>query len=390
MNLKTAWLKTYLRYPIDIRRANEYLAGADDVPDWGPRARTIVVDIHTPQLLFDCGRHLNCIAQHAAAAGSPFVLRCSKLLLAAVARKLYGPELLSNANVQWIEEFSDCPSDAFVLTDAPERTESLAAVAMMIGSDSPAGSMVMPYPMHHRTLQQLPTTNLRKLRSLGQPEGRSGLFFAGRLKDNYQKSQIDSRFGVVNRLDVIGTLRHQFPERILSHPVGSDANEQLTLAGNPQSITLVDSAQVAIDASDWLPTLARYDLFVCSPGVCQPMCHNVIEAMSVGTIPLIEYGDRFSPALTDSVNAVRFRGTDGLAAAVRRIDAMTPNQISELRRGVAEYYDRHLCGDAFLANLRDLPAGQRPETLSMPFHDVNLFRHDTLADDRVGKQTAAA
>ena len=51
MNLKTAWLKTYLRYPIDIRRANEYLAGADDVPDWGPRARTIVVDKHTPQLL---------------------------------------------------------------------------------------------------------------------------------------------------------------------------------------------------------------------------------------------------------------------------------------------------------------------------------------------------
>ena len=390
MNLKTAWLKTYLRYPVDIRRAHDYLARTDHDSGSGAVARSIVVEMHTPQLLFDCGRHLNCLAEHASAAGSPFVLCCSKLLLAAVARKLYGPELLSSPNVHWIERFQDSPDGALVLTDSPERTRATRSIAMMIGRDTHAGSTVMPYPMHHRTLQQLPVTDLRQLQSRGRCEGRGGLFFAGRLKDNYKESKIESRFGVVNRLNVIATLRHQFADRIHSRPAASGATGHLSEHGGPTSVTLVDSRRVAIDAAEWLSTLARYDFFVCCPGVCQPMCHNVIEAMSVGTIPLIEYGDRFSPQLTDSVNAVMFRGTDGLAAAVRRIDLMTPGEISGLRRRVAEYYERHLRGDQFLAALRDSPAGQRPEILSMPFHDRNFFRHDVDAKSNTKNPAAAA
>ena len=109
MNLTTAWLKSYVRYPWDVRRAKSYLENGKtgDKSDESLLSvdtfhRPIVVELHTPQLLFDCGRHLNCVAMHARLAGSPFYLRCSKVLLAGIARKLYGRELLSMLDLSLI------------------------------------------------------------------------------------------------------------------------------------------------------------------------------------------------------------------------------------------------------------------------------------------------
>ena len=101
------------------------------------------------------------------------------------------------------------------------------------------------------------------------------------------------------------------------------------------------------------------------------MCHNVIEAMSVGTIPILEYGDRFHPALTDDVNAICFRGSLGLVEAINRIDSLSAEKIRQLRQTVIAYFDKHLHGVKFLAELRDATTAS---AVSMPFHSKNLFQ----------------
>ncbi|EMI17354.1 ATPase [Rhodopirellula maiorica SM1] len=138
-------------------------------------------------------------------------------------------------------------------------------------------------------------------------------------------------------------------------------------------IRLQDSAETPIAPSQWLPFLAQHRFFVCCPGAAQPMCHNLIEAMSVGTIPLIEYGDRLRPQLTDGENAICFRGADGLRDAIDRIHQLSASRLDEMSQSAAAYYDNHLCGKTFLAAFRDGTLDLTKRQIVMPFHSENFF-----------------
>jgi hypothetical protein len=140
-----------------------------------------------------------------------------------------------------------------------------------------------------------------------------------------------------------------------------------------QPIVLADSRVQSIAASQWLTTLAKTRFFVCCPGASQPMCHNLIEAMSVGTVPLIEYGDRVTPQLRDGENAICFQGKAGLLNAIDRIDQLSSDEMLRLSRGAARFYDEHLCGKNFLAALRDGRLDLSSRRICMPFHDRNFY-----------------
>lgn len=365
MTLRMMWFKSIVRFPIDIRRAESLLLQARPREQNTPLpGRAIVLEMRTPQLQFDCGRHLNAIAIHAKMISSPFYLRCSRVLFAAIARKLFGPELLTDNNLTWLAPTDATPDDALVLHDSIETLPSnlnddrCTHSQLMIGRDTIDGSWVMPYPMHPHTLSRLAAVDMTALR--GTPD-RCGIFFAGRLKANY--THVRNHFGVMNRLEMIESLRANFAPQV---------TDRIDIASHKNSIVLVDAKTQGLSSEDWLPTLASFNFFVCCPGVCQPMCHNAVEAMSVGTIPLIEYADRFSPALVDGVNAICFSGPQGLIDAVKRIQRLSAVDIDRLRRGVVAYYETHLRGDRFLAKLRD--TSERVSLVSMPFHDTNFFR----------------
>lgn len=367
MTLTKMWLKSLVRFPLDLRRAEACLRQRPQ-----PREtvtydrRAVVLEMTTPQLQFDCGRHLNALAIHTRMIGSPFYVRCSRVLLAAMARKLFGRDLLLDTNFHWLRPDEPLPENAVVLRDGVTRPTlcgdggSHSHARLMIGRDCVPGADVMPYPMHPHTLARLPAVDLPSLRQIPHPRG---IFFAGRLKTNYVN--VRNRFGVMNRLEMIQCLRENFADRVRNR---FDVHE------SEQSITLVDAKTQGLSSEEWLPTLARHAFFVGCPGVCQPMCHNVIEAMSVGTIPILEYGDRFTPELSDGVHAICFQGPEGLVDAVRRIDRMTAFEIQHMRGQVSAYYEEHLRGDRFLAEIRDRAPGSHDMLISMPFHDVNFFQ----------------
>jgi hypothetical protein len=144
---------------------------------------------------------------------------------------------------------------------------------------------------------------------------------------------------------------------------GVIAGKGVGLAGGTEFKHLMHGA-------DWLPTLASTSFFLCCPGAAQPMCHNVIEAMSVGAIPVIEYADRFVPSLQDNVNAICFRGTGRFCDALDRIDQLSAEQVQRIRANVIDYYDRYLRGDQFLRNICNANVAK----VSMPFNNKNFFR----------------
>jgi len=97
-----------------------------------------------------------------------------------------------------------------------------------------------------------------------------------------------------------------------------------------------------IKPEQWLQFVGQSDFFMCFSGTDYPICHNSIEAMAVGTIPIIAYGDWFDPQLEHGKNAIIYSDQDDLIQKIKIVMKMSLKDIQELRRGVIEYYDNFL------------------------------------------------
>lgn len=373
-------IKSFVRYPVDICRARRLLSGRPLLPE-PLTERPIVLDLCTSQLLFDCGRHLASLAHHSRSAGSPFIVRCNRLLLSSIARKIHGRDMLVDPATKWIPKTEPIPPNALVLSDVESLDQS--QITMLIGRDIDRGIPVMPYPMHPATL---PHAELCQLRALRMTKNRAPIFFAGNQKPKYGDDRMRKNFGMLSRLEILDRLAHAFPDRMASsikevatpHVTAESSatvgQHSLSHSTTPRPIVIADSRIESIAACDWLAALARAQFFLCCPGSSQPVCHNLVEAMSVGTIPILEYDQRLTPTLRDGENAICFRGSRGLVDAIKRIDRLSSEQVLRLSHNAASHYDQHMCGTKFMRRLRDGDIDVSSGRLCMPFHDRNFYK----------------
>jgi hypothetical protein len=105
---------------------------------------------------------------------------------------------------------------------------------------------------------------------------------------------------------------------------------------------LIDSRTCWIPADQWLRVLSCFDFFIATPGVSMPHSHNMIEAMSVGTIPVTQYGRHLHPPLRDRVDCISFRDLDHLDGILRDLTSMGLGDIDRLRSGVTAYFSEHI------------------------------------------------
>ena len=103
--------------------------------------------------------------------------------------------------------------------------------------------------------------------------------------------------------------------------------------------------------AEYVALMARSDFFLAPPGWVMPHCHNIVEAMSVGTIPITNYGGYLTPPLEDGVTCLAFDTPDGAVTAVRRALAMPAAEIAAMRANVVRYHDEHLAATAFRRRL---------------------------------------
>ncbi|MCO8123892.1 hypothetical protein NHH03_19255 [Stieleria sp. TO1_6] len=361
-----------LRYPMDIRKAKRQLASGTRTTH--SEYPAIGLDLYSDQLLFDCARHLTCLAASAHQIRSNLMLRCDRWMLAAIAHKKLGRQFLAMDHVTWLDSLAPFPDGTLVLMDelAERSSRDLAGqrtVSLLVGSDRIDGFPVMPYPMHPHQIRGLTADRKRQLRSIPK----AGVFFAGNQKSRYGRDGMQNEFGVLPRLEILSLLREHFPDRIAPVDAG----------GRGDRIVLRDSATDPIAADQWMSVLAKHQFFLCCPGASQPVCHNVIEAMSVGCIPILEYADRLHPQIQDGINAICFQGRQGLVEAIARIDTLDAHRLTEMSQNAVDCYDNLLDGARFLATLRDntsaIPTAAQPAAVVMPFHDHNLYSQDSVA-----------
>ncbi len=178
------------------------------------------------------------------------------------------------------------------------------------------------------------------------------LFFGGHCSQaSYRRIKKYTRLRPLDRYRVVCEVHRYFTDSTLS--IQSDQQLESAQRQRHEAFVLIDNATYRTDASRWLGLLAQSDFFLAAPGCDYPLSHNAIEAIAVGTIPVLEYESLFTPPLRDGENCIAYRGIDGLRHAVARIEMMDQDDILRLRRGVIEYYESHLSPTAFCRDLEN-------------------------------------
>jgi len=226
--------------------------------------------------------------------------------------------------------------------------------------------IIAPYPVHPAQADSLRPPVLEHLRA--EPR-RVRVLFAGDSK-GYARNRVRFPAPKLPRLDVLNTLRQCLPEDVID--VGGAQDIAVLCAGGYLDKVVLSDSGTGIPSSEWMPNIARADFFLCPPGIVMPMCHNLIEAMAVGTIPILNYPEWLHPNLAHMTNCLAFGDKNDLVAKVRLALAMPSQQIAELRANVIHYYEIHLRPESLV----DAVEAREERDISMLLYtELNMARN---------------
>jgi hypothetical protein len=321
-------------------------------------------DLFSHDLLFDGARHLHSLAMQFIELGYLVAIVDRNRLAQSLMRKLHGASTLQAEGVYVVNADQKPPTGAMIVTDSRESQHQAPSIQVHVSSGPVANSSVFPFPVHPAVRQHMTPLKLATGRSCRR---RGRMFFCGNQKSSYANQQLAEQFGVCTRTALLARLRQSFSELCELMP----ASRKLPVTFD-RPVMIGDSRKHPIDHKDWLEALSNFEFFIGCPGRAHPMCHNVVEAMSVGTIPILEHGHLFTPSLIDGENAILFSSLDGFENAVRRVLAMTDTEMRHLRKGAIEYYDAFLKGDQFMHRLLLTARFRGRVVLSLPYHHRDL------------------
>ncbi|REJ75478.1 MAG: hypothetical protein DWQ47_08365 [Acidobacteria bacterium] len=301
-----------------------HIAGGKTEDDRRPVAH---FDVSDPRL----ERYFYCLVKFFDIAGFRVSLRFRPRLLLNL--RNYN-DLLYNIGGMQIT-YSQPAETAVTITDKGElalKGDRLFIDVRYFEKEKHSAGFVFPYSMHpliydrgiYKTISDLRTRE-RKMRIFS--------YFAN--LQNYAGVEMNAVFGKLNRRQ-IGEEILSYPDSIPLNVIRRRSELAMSRSGSPRLVA-VDNLRIPFE--DWLPTLAGADFFVAAPGVLMPYCHNLIESMAVGTVPITEYPEMWDPPLEDRVNCIAFDGVADLRKRICEVLEMSSDEVAEMRQAAIEYYD---------------------------------------------------
>jgi hypothetical protein len=195
----------------------------------------------------------------------------------------------------------------------------------------------------------------------------------------YDNKFFRQAFGKSNRIEIIDSLKAKLKpnEILIMSPLDCNAsiyyNKFVLFEWNRNSFKQID-VPGRIPNTKWLKILSSTDFFLACPGFVQPVCHNLIEAMSVGCIPILEHPEFMFPNLVHMKNAIVFSGDDDLLLKIREVLAMGNDQILRMREAVINYYDNFLSPDALVRKFQTRKPSQKLFFINSDAYFQNIIR----------------
>jgi hypothetical protein len=210
--------------------------------------------------------------------------------------------------------------------------------------------IIMPYAVHPMHADRVIGESLDELRATSR---KVRILFAGDL-EGYKRRWLRYPQDKLSRQEIIATIKERLGEPLR---VANSPHELAEIMGSKRAdqFVLVDNDGARIAWSQWMDMIAQADFFLCPPGIVMPMCHNIIEAMAIGTIPITNYPEWFAPKLEHMKNCIVFDGKDDLLDKIKLALTMSDDQMAALRDNAMRCYEQNLVPQGFVAMLEARP-----------------------------------
>jgi hypothetical protein len=233
------------------------------------------------------------------------------------------------------------------------KIASLFSKVLMINYDidlppnTTTETLFLPYPMHPNVYR---SGQVHRIPELRDSPKRVGIFFAGNLKGQYGQTSRLLRHYIPRRTAIDLVLR-RFKEKVRLFTSREALLRALQEEDLAASIVVFDATTERLSREEWFPVLAQSRFFLALPGVIMPTCHNGVEAMALGVVPILGYGQLFSPRLQTGSVCLGYVSETDLTETIEVALAMDDMAYARLRKRTMEHFDRHMVPGAFLSQL---------------------------------------
>ena len=333
-------IRSYLQ-PSHRRSAIRARAGASAPPEEQP---ICLFDFHSIKIDSDMGRYLHHLVTEFESCGYYIAFTDNYRFLATVDAKAF-KRLVFERSFSLIS-LQDVPVNCRVLvTDDPQNQqkefEKIVTIdyRRMRSLEGEEDALDLPYFVHPEVHDSRQVAKFHQLVGSNQSRVMRILFAGSAAAPKYNSAVLEDEYRVMSRVKVLEVLKESLPKKQLRMP---QSFADLLPKDYSQALTIATSQDCSIPSLDWIQTLGRSDFYLACPGVGMPLCHNLIEALAAGAIPILQYPQYLGPALEDGVNCLTFNDEEELCSVINRALNMGEEELAVLRTNAVNYYSRYL------------------------------------------------
>ena len=169
-----------------------------------------------------------------------------------------------------------------------------------------------------------------------------GVFFAGNLnRRKYSDPRTKEYFRINTRYEIIQEIQNKLaPSKLYCPSSFAELIENMESGNLKNKVVIVDTDIAKIPSTRWFSIIGESDFFLHTPGILYPWCHNQIESMATGTIPITQFPHIFHPNLKDGENSLTWNNFSELRDTLEIItdNKMSDEVVNNLRLGTIRYY----------------------------------------------------
>ena len=201
------------------------------------------------------------------------------------------------------------------------------------------------------------------LKHVFNTERKIGILFAGAIyskKDGhtkkYSRDSIKEKFHVDNRYDVFSYITEKLSKELIYIPDNLEIFLNDMESGTLRNkIVLIERNAFSIPYDKYFNVLLKTNFFIHMSGVEYPFCHNQIESMLAGCIPITQFARFFLPHFTHESDSLLFNELDDLFSLLTSVTSgKYSSHLDSMRKGIINYYQNNFSIESFKNKLHFL------------------------------------
>ncbi|MEM6523792.1 MAG: hypothetical protein AAF693_08375 [Bacteroidota bacterium] len=143
--------------------------------------------------------------------------------------------------------------------------------------------------------------------------------FAGNLNEKFYDQIEFQDENYLSRCQLVAYIQKHLSHLLFQPTSYSEYLNAIQVGKHKKKICIIDRRQVNLNLEQYLDFLRRCRFSLCPPGITMIYSHNLVESLSVGCVPILQYAHRLQPQLTNLENCLTFHNADDFIDVISKV-----------------------------------------------------------------------